>query len=133
MRIGTCLALLAIGAILAFAVTRSPGFLNFQVAGLVLIATGVAGLVLPRRGEGWLRRRIVLRSGRRGTVVGHIDETRTPSYVMLNPAALESVRPEPPGPGDLGPDSGPAGDDQPTGQQPRATSPVVVEEEFLGE
>jgi hypothetical protein len=131
MRTGTCLALLAIGAILAFAVTESPGFLNIQVVGLVLMATGVAGLVLPGRGQGWLLRRIVLRRGRRGSVVGHIDETRTPSYVMLNPGALESVQPEPPVPGDPNPE--PAGEDEQPEHQPRAASPVVVEEEYLGE
>ena len=41
MRTATGLALVAIGAILAFAVTASPSFLNLQVAGWILILTGV--------------------------------------------------------------------------------------------
>ena len=64
MRTATGLALVAIGAILAFAVTASPSFLNLQVAGWILILTGVAGLLVPRRGYGWLRRRVVVRRPR---------------------------------------------------------------------
>src|SRR2546429_9531367 len=68
MRTATGLALIAIGAILAFAVTTSPSFLNLQVVGWILILTGVAGLVVPRRGYGWLRRRGVVRPPRGGAV-----------------------------------------------------------------
>jgi hypothetical protein len=64
MRTATGLALIAIGALLAFAVTASPSFLNLQVAGWILILTGVAGLLVPRRGYGWLRRRVVVRRPR---------------------------------------------------------------------
>ena len=54
MKTATSLALVAIGAILAFAITRSPPFFNLQVAGWVLIATGAAGALIPRSGRGWL-------------------------------------------------------------------------------
>jgi Domain of unknown function (DUF6458) len=64
MRTATGLALIAIGAILAFAITASPSFLNLQVAGWILILTGVAGMLVPRRGYGWLRRRVVVRRPR---------------------------------------------------------------------
>jgi Domain of unknown function (DUF6458) len=64
MRTATGLALVAIGAILAFAVKTSPSFLNLQAAGWILILTGVAGLLVPRRGYGWLRRRVVVRRPR---------------------------------------------------------------------
>src|SRR5258707_15735453 len=88
MRTASSLTLMAIGAILTFAVTAHPSFLNLQIAGVVMMATGVAGMFLPRRGEhGWLRRRTILRKGLRGPVVGRVDETRLPPYVMLNPAA----------------------------------------------
>ncbi|HEX4659201.1 MAG TPA: hypothetical protein VH307_17570 [Streptosporangiaceae bacterium] len=88
MRTASCLTLIAVGAIFAFAVTAHPSFLNLQIAGVVIMATGVAGLLLPRRGQqGWLRRRTILRRGLRGPVVGRVDETRLPPYVMLNPAA----------------------------------------------
>jgi hypothetical protein len=69
MRTATGLALVAIGAILAFAITASPSFLNLQVAGWILILTGVAGLVVPRRGSGWMRR--VVRRPRGNTVAAN--------------------------------------------------------------
>lgn len=88
MRTTSCLTLIAIGAIFTFAVTAHPSFLNLQFAGVVITATGVAGLLLPRRHQqGWLRRRTILRRGLRGPVVGEVDETRLPRYVMLNPGA----------------------------------------------
>jgi len=88
MRTASSLTLIAIGAIFTFAVTAHPSFLNLQIAGVVIMATGVAGLVLPRRHQqGWLRRRTILRRGPRGPVVGEVDETRLPPYVMLNPGA----------------------------------------------
>jgi len=73
MRTATGLALIAIGAILAFAITASPSFLNLQVAGWILILTGVAGLFVPRRGYGWLRRRVVVRRPRGAAAVGPDD------------------------------------------------------------
>jgi hypothetical protein len=86
MRTASCLTLLAIGAIFTFAVSKSPSFLNLQIAGVVIMATGAAGLFLRKPAQGWLRRRTVLR-GARGRVVGQVDETRYPPYVMLNPGA----------------------------------------------
>jgi hypothetical protein len=62
LKTATSLALVAIGAIFAFAVTRSPSFLNLQVVGWVLIVTGAAGAVIPRRGYGWLRRSLVVKN-----------------------------------------------------------------------
>lgn len=49
MRIGTGLTVVAIGAILAFAVTSSPSFFNIQIAGWVIMLTGVVSMVLSRR------------------------------------------------------------------------------------
>jgi hypothetical protein len=90
MKTATCLALIAIGAILTFAVTAHPSFLNLQVAGIVIVLTGVAGLFLPKPSQGWLHRRTILRRGPRGPVGGHVEETRYPPYVMLNPGAEDS-------------------------------------------
>jgi hypothetical protein len=62
MRTATSLTILAIGAIFAFAITASPTFLNLQIAGWILMLTGVAGLLLSRRSQNWLRRTVVVRS-----------------------------------------------------------------------
>jgi hypothetical protein len=97
MKTATSLTLVAIGAILAFAVTAHPHWLNFQVAGVVILLVGVAGLILNRTGYSWLRRRVVLRRGStRGPVIGHVDQTNYPSsYAMIDPAALQNVQPAP--------------------------------------
>jgi len=52
---------IAVGAIFAFAITTSPRFLNLQVVGWILMATGVAGLLLERRNRDWLRRTVIVR------------------------------------------------------------------------
>ena len=69
MRTAPGLALIAIGAILAFAVSSSPSFLNLQIAGWVIMLTGVAGIVVPRRGYGWMRRRVVVVRRPRGVAM----------------------------------------------------------------
>jgi hypothetical protein len=56
MKTAPALALMAAGAILAFAVHAHLGFFSFQVAGWVIMLTGIAGLVIPRRGYRWVRR-----------------------------------------------------------------------------
>jgi len=61
MKSATALTVLAIGAVFAFAVTAHPSFLNLQVLGWVLMLTGVTGLVIPRRGKGWLRRSVLVK------------------------------------------------------------------------
>jgi uncharacterized protein DUF6458 len=88
MRTATGLFLIALGAILAFAVQGHPSWLNIQVVGWVIMLTGVAGMAIPRRGYGWLRRRMVLRRGPGGRpVVDRVEEKRYPPYIMLNPGA----------------------------------------------
>ena len=92
MRTATGLALVAIGAILAFAVTTSPSFFNFQIAGWVIMLTGIAGLFVPRRGYGWLRRRVVVRRPR-GSAVDPDGEPRA-----LVPGRVFRRRPDLPDP-----------------------------------
>ena len=87
MKTATALALLAVGAILTFAVNAAIPGVNLQVAGLIVMLTGVAGLLIPARTSGWLRRRIVLR-GPNGPVVEEADDHAYPSDVMRDPATL---------------------------------------------
>jgi len=69
MAIGTSILLLAVGAILRFAVYYSVRGVALGVVGIVLMVAGALGLILsltvlgPRR-----RRRTVVRSGPGGTV-----------------------------------------------------------------
>src|SRR5260370_32397758 len=86
MKTATGLTLVAIGAILAFAVHAHLRVLNLQVVGWVIILTGLAGIFVPRSGYGWLRRRVVVRRSPRGRVIRTADETREPPS-LLNPGA----------------------------------------------
>ena len=119
MRMATGLAVIGVGAILAFAVTGHPSFLNIQVAGWVIMLTGLAGMVIPQRGYGWMRRRLVYR--RDGTAAYPVAATpRQPRYLMLNPGAA-------PPPGTHLPDDHAAA----PGRQPAGagdTSPLFTEE-----
>src|SRR5215470_17612668 len=100
MRSASGLMLVALGAILAFAVRGHPSFLDIQIVGWVIMLTGVAGMVIPRRGYGWLRRRMVLRRGPGGApVVSNVEEKRYPPYVMLNPGSSVDVSEAGPGAG----------------------------------
>src|SRR5258708_21917388 len=88
MGTSSCHPLMGSGAICPCAATAHPSFLSLQIAGVVIMAAGVAGLLLPgRRQQGGLRRRTILRRGPRGPVAGQVDEPRLPPYVMLNPGA----------------------------------------------
>jgi membrane-bound ClpP family serine protease len=103
MKTATGLALIAVGAILAFAVNAHPQALNIQVVGWVLILIGLVGMFIPRRGYGWLRKRVVRprqtvvagRTGRRrlaasapGTVVMTTEEVDEVPAAGVDPAML---------------------------------------------
>jgi hypothetical protein len=101
MKTATGLAIVAVGAILAFAVTGHPGWLNVQAAGWVLILVGLAGMFVPRSGYGWLRRQVVRRPPRRAVVASHVMDSNVvasngtalpPGAVVLTPEQAEAVR-----------------------------------------
>lgn len=95
MKIGSSLALICIGAILAFAVTGRISFINLHTAGWVLMLVGVIGLLLPNRTAGWLGRRLLVRRTYPG---GRVEQIPVPPYVARNPgtAALETGIPSRP-------------------------------------
>ena len=84
MRTGTGIFLIAVGAVLRFAVAPgSPHGLNLHVVGIVLILAGVLGLLLPllvRRGS-----RRLIRSG------GH-DDSRVEKRKRAAAANVEAVQ-----------------------------------------
>jgi len=95
MKIGSSLALICIGAILAFAVTANTSVFNVHTAGWVLMLIGVIGLLLPNRTAGWLGRRLLVR---RSYPSGRVEHIPVPPYVARNPgtAALEAGLPSRP-------------------------------------
>jgi hypothetical protein len=56
MKTATSLTLIAVGAIIAFAITAHISFLNLQVTGWIFILTGVAGAIITRSSRLRLRR-----------------------------------------------------------------------------
>ena len=85
MKTGAGLATIAVGAILAFAVTTNTTVFNLHTAGWVLIIIGIIGIAIPRRGYGWVGRRVFTRQTRwrRGA---RVEEITYPAYVNRNPA-----------------------------------------------
>jgi hypothetical protein len=84
MKTATSLTLVAIGAILAFAVTAQPSFFSFHITGWVLIVIGIVGAVVPRRGYGWLRRRLVLTGSGRRVVIDRGQRQRQLPKILQN-------------------------------------------------
>jgi hypothetical protein len=100
MKTGVGLALIAVGAILAFAVTTNTSVFNLHTAGWVLIIIGIIGIAIPRRGYGWVGRRVFTRQTRwrPGT---RVEDVTYPAYVNRNPASTR-VQAGLPAPGALG-------------------------------
>jgi uncharacterized protein DUF6458 len=90
MKTATGLFLIALGAVLAFAVNGHPWFLNLQVVGWILMVLGAVGIALPRRSYGWLRRQMVVKRTPDGQPVAWNRQQRrtaNPPYMVLNPGA----------------------------------------------
>jgi hypothetical protein len=100
MKTGMGLALIGIGAILAFAVTTNTSVFNLHTAGYVIMVIGVLGLAVPRRGYGWVGRRLFVRQAR-WRPRNRVEEVAYPTYVNRNPANTR-VQAGLPAPGALG-------------------------------
>jgi hypothetical protein len=122
MKTGPALALTAAGAILAFAVHAHLRFFSFQIAGWVIMLTGIAGLVIPRRGHSRLRR--VTR--RPGTAAGAGGGGRLPAGWAFRRRPSAAVVPSP--------SQGPVLEEAVDGIVPGPVLPgETVEEEFFQE
>jgi hypothetical protein len=100
MKTGVGLALIAVGAILAFAVTTNTSVFNLHTAGWVLIIIGIVGIAIPRRSYGWVGRRVLTRQTRWRPRT-QVEEVTYPTYVNRNPANTR-VQAGLPAPGALG-------------------------------
>jgi hypothetical protein len=100
MKTGVGLALIAVGAILAFAVTTNTSVFNLHTAGWVLIIIGIVGIAIPRRSYGWVGRRVLTRQTR-WRPRARVEEVTYPTYVNRNPANTR-VQAGLPAPGALG-------------------------------
>jgi hypothetical protein len=73
MRIGATLVLIALGAILKFAVTKEVNGINLQVVGVVLMVVGIVGLLITLAMLSMRRRTDVVHHGDRTTYVEPVD------------------------------------------------------------
>lgn len=89
MKTATGLTLIALGAILAFAVNGHPSWLNLQVVGWVIMLTGGTGMLVPSKSYTAVRRRIVRKRAGPGGPVTEVYERRYPPYIRLNTGSLE--------------------------------------------
>jgi hypothetical protein len=85
MKTGVGLAVIAVGAILAFAVTANTSVFNLHTAGWVLMIVGVIGIAIPRSGYGWVGRRVFTRRIRLRP--RRVEDITYPTYVSRNPAS----------------------------------------------
>jgi hypothetical protein len=97
MKTGIGWTMIAVGAILAFAVTTNTSVFNLHIAGYVLIIIGILGIVFPRRGYGWVGRRLFvrqarLRPGNQVEEVIYPTATRNPANTRVQ-AGLPAPRP----------------------------------------
>ena len=86
MKTGMGLVLIGIGAILAFAVTTNTSVFNLHTAGYVIMLIGILGLAVPRRGYGWVGRRLLVRQAR-WRPGRRVEEVIYPTDVNRNPAS----------------------------------------------
>jgi len=101
MKTGMGLALIGVGAIFAFAVTTNTSVFNLHTAGYVIMIIGILGLAIPRRGYGWVGRRLFIRQARWRPGNRVTEEVVYPAYVNRNPANTR-VQAGLPAPGALG-------------------------------
>ena len=100
MRTGAGLALICVGAILAFAVTANTSVFDIHIAGWVLMFVGVIGMLIPRR-YGWMGRRMLVRRTRTwppGQPGTRVEEVPVPPYVAQNPGTSRARLGLPPTP-----------------------------------
>jgi hypothetical protein len=90
MKTASGLGLIALGAILTFAVSARTPVINLQAVGVIIMVTGLAGLVMPARAGGWLRRRVVMRRVPAGPGTDDYEDLSQPSYLLADPAVMAS-------------------------------------------
>ena len=86
------LALIAVGAILAFAVRAPSGMISWSSAGWVLILTGIAGVLLPYLlPQRWVQRRVIRRGGAGRMPMGWTFRRRpNPSLATVPPPVVSA-------------------------------------------
>lgn len=100
MKTGMGLALITVGAILAFAVTTNTSVFNLHTAGYVLMIIGIIGIAIPRSGYARVGRRVFTRQTH-WRPNSRVEDVTYPTYVNRNPAntRVQAGLPAPGAPG----------------------------------
>ena len=93
MKTATSLTLVAVGAIIAFAITAHISFLNLQVTGWIFILTGVAGAIITR-GSRLRLRRAPAAKGRPDAAAANGTSQRPPPSQRRVPGRQPAVAPD---------------------------------------
>ena len=98
MKTGMGLVLIGVGAILAFAVTTNTSVFNLHTAGYVIMIIGILGLAVPRRGYGWVGRRLFVRQARwrPGNRIEEVTYPTSVTAIRRTPACRRACRPRAP-------------------------------------
>jgi hypothetical protein len=93
MKTATSLTLVAVGAIIAFAITAHIAFLNLQVTGWIFILTGVTGAIITR-GSRLRLSRIPVAKGRPDAAAANGTTQRPPPSQRRVPGRQPAVAPD---------------------------------------
>jgi hypothetical protein len=137
MRTGVGLLVIAVGAILAFAVKANTSVINLHIAGWVLIVIGLIGMLLPGRTYGWVGRRLLVKKTRQwpGNEPGNesVEKRNIPPYVSYNPGTSRIRAGLPPRPTLLTDSRGGVEDPVEEGGRPTAPGDTEVIEDMYEE
>jgi len=90
MRIGSSLVLIAVGAILKFAVTASVSGISLSMVGVVLMVVGIAGLVISLVWPAPLGAQMLCITARVETMWSHLrDATHASDQIVAVPPGSE--------------------------------------------
>lgn len=130
MRTGVGLLVIAVGAILAFAVTTNTSVFNLHTAGWVLMLIGLIGMLIPRRTYGWVGRRLLVKKTRQWPGDETEEKRNIPPYVSYNPGTSRIRAGLPPKPSLLTDSRGGVEDPIEEGIRPAPGDTEVIEDMY---
>jgi uncharacterized protein DUF6458 len=130
MRTGVGLLVIAVGAILAFAVRANTSVVNLHTAGWVLMIIGVIGMLIPRRTYGWVGRRLLVKRTRQGPDSETVEKRNIPPFVTHNPGTSRIMAGLPPKPTLLTDSRGSVEDPVEEGTRPAPGDTEVIEDMY---
>jgi hypothetical protein len=135
MRTGVGLLVIAVGAILAFAVNANTSVINLHTAGWVLMLIGAISMIIPGRTYGRVGRKLLVKRTRQwpgnGEPANETTEKRNiPPYIAYNPGISRIRAGLPPRPTLLTGNRGSVEDPVEEGGRPAPGDTEVIEDMY---